>query len=60
MRLSERISMVITGIIYLAIGLLIITHPKFLYYGVAIAFFVQGVSSLFRSIAAPQEKKTKD
>ncbi|NQT07210.1 MAG: hypothetical protein HQ575_06695 [Candidatus Omnitrophica bacterium] len=50
MKLYEKLSLIFTGIIYFVVGLLIIFHPKFLYYGVAGVFFVQGISSLFRAL----------
>ena len=49
MTMFERVSLIVTGVVYAVIGFLIITQPKFLYYGVAAAFFVQGISSLLRA-----------
>ncbi len=50
MKIYEKVSLIFTGIVYLAVGLLIIFYPELLYYGVAGVFFVQGISLLFRAI----------
>ncbi|MEA2105006.1 MAG: hypothetical protein U9P79_10275 [Candidatus Cloacimonadota bacterium] len=55
MKNYEKVSLIFTGFVYLAVGLLIIFHPELLYFGVAGVFFVQGISLLFRAIM----KKTK-
>ncbi|MCF7886552.1 MAG: hypothetical protein K9M80_08655 [Candidatus Marinimicrobia bacterium] len=50
MKFYERLSILVTAIVYIAVGILIITKPKLLYYGVAAAFFIQGLNSLIRFI----------
>ncbi|MGM0472239.1 MAG: hypothetical protein ACQEQI_08170 [Bacillota bacterium] len=46
---TERASLTFSGIIYLCLGGLILLYPQFVYYWVAGAFFIQGVSSLIRA-----------
>lgn len=46
---TERTSLVFMGVIYLGVGALILLFPRFLYYWVAGAFIVHGVSSLVRA-----------
>jgi len=46
---TERTSLVFMGVIYLAVGALILLFPRFLYYWVAGAFITHGVSSLVRA-----------
>jgi len=48
MKLYERLSILVTAVVYIVVGILIITRPKVLYYGVAVAFFIQGVNSIIR------------
>ncbi|MGM0508231.1 MAG: hypothetical protein ACQERZ_03585 [Fusobacteriota bacterium] len=46
---TEKASLVFSGVIYLCLGVLILLYPKFVYYWVAGAFLIQGVSSLVRA-----------
>jgi len=46
---TERTSLVFMGVIYLAVAALILLYPRFLYYWVAGAFVLHGVSSLVRA-----------
>lgn len=46
---TERISLIFMGVLYLGLGVLILIYPRFLYYWVAGAFIVHGVSSLGRA-----------
>jgi hypothetical protein len=46
---TERTSLAFMGVIYLVVGALILLYPRFLYYWVAGAFMVHGVSSLVRA-----------
>jgi uncharacterized membrane protein HdeD (DUF308 family) len=47
--LKEKISLIVTGLVYLAIGVLVLLYPKLINYGVAAAFLIHGVSSLVRA-----------
>ena len=46
---TERVSLILTGMIFLSIGVLILFYPRFVHYWVAGGFFIQGVSSLIRA-----------
>lgn len=46
---TERASLIITGLIFLSIGVLILFYPRFVHYWVAGGFFIQGVSSMIRA-----------
>ncbi len=46
---TERTSLVFMGVVYLGVGALILLFPRFLYYWVAGAFLIHGVSSLARA-----------
>jgi uncharacterized membrane protein HdeD (DUF308 family) len=48
--LSEKAALILSGMVYVGFGVLIILKPKFLYYYVAGAFFVQGVTSIIRGL----------
>ncbi len=53
MKTAERISFLITGLAYIAVGFLILTRPELFYYWVAGIFFLQGAVSFIRAIARP-------
>ena len=55
MKLYEKLSLVVTALVYIVVGILIIANPKVLYYGVAAAFFIQGLSSLIRFLLKSKE-----
>ncbi len=46
---TERVSLILTGMIFLSIGILILFYPRFVHYWVAGGFFIQGVSSLIKA-----------
>lgn len=46
---TERVSLTLSGVIFLSIGLLILFYPQFVYYWVAGGFIIQGVSSFIRA-----------
>jgi len=49
MKLQEKISLIITGLVYLAVGFLVLFFPRLLYYGVAAAFLIHGIISLIQA-----------
>ncbi len=53
MKIAERISFLVTGLAYIAVGFLILTRPELFYYWVAGIFFLQGAVSFIRAIARP-------
>ncbi len=57
---THRASMIFTGIIYIAVGFLILLYPEFVYYWVAGGFFIQGVSSLVRAWQSSEDEKRED
>ena len=57
MNVFEKASLFFTGLVYIVVGILILLHPRLLYYGVAAVFLLHGISSLIR---AWQQKKQKD
>lgn len=46
---TERLSLVFTGLIFLAVGLLILFYPRFVHYWVAGGFFIEGISSFVKA-----------
>lgn len=46
---TEKVSLTISGVIFLSIGLLILFYPQFVYYWVAGGFIIQGISSFIRA-----------
>ncbi|MEA3422031.1 MAG: hypothetical protein U9Q97_10195 [Acidobacteriota bacterium] len=49
MKLHEKVSLIITGLLYISIGILVLIYPNLLYYGVAAAFLTHGIASLVRA-----------
>jgi len=49
-KLHEKISLIVTGLVYLSIAVLVLFYPDLLYYGVAAAFLIHGISSLVRAL----------
>lgn len=45
----EKASVIFTGLVYIGVGILILLHPRILYYGVAAVFIVHGVSALVQA-----------
>ena len=58
-RKTHRASLIFTGFIYIAVGLLILMYPEFVYYWVAGGFFIQGVASLVRAWQSKEEEEEK-
>jgi len=56
MKFQERISYFFTGIAYIVVAVLVITHPKFIYYWIAGIFVLQGAASILKGILAPQQE----
>jgi len=51
MKAAEKISFLVTGLAYIAVGVLILTQPRLFYYWVAGIFSLQGAVSLLRALA---------
>jgi len=47
---GTRASFVFSGIVYVAVGLLILVYPEFVYYWVAGGFFLQGITSFINAL----------
>lgn len=58
-RKTHRASLIFTGFIYIAVGLLILMYPEFVYYWVAGGFFIQGVASLVSAWQNKEEEEEK-
>lgn len=56
---TERASLIFTGIVFIAAGVLILRFPQFVYYWVAGGFIVQGVASLFRAWQQEEAEKAE-
>ncbi|UMZ74813.1 hypothetical protein [Natranaerofaba carboxydovora] len=54
---THRASLVFTGVIYIAVGFLILLYPEFVYYWVAGGFFIQGAASLIRAWQNKEDEK---
>ena len=50
MKVNERISFLFTGLVYVLVGVLVLTQPRFIYYWIAGLFVIQGVVSLVRAL----------
>jgi len=57
---TERVSLILTGLIFLSIGILILFYPRFVHYWVAGGFFIQGVSSFIRAWYSEEARKAKE
>lgn len=54
MKAAERISFLVTGLAYIAVGVLILARPRLFYYWVAGIFFLQGAVSFIRALSRPK------
>ncbi len=57
---TERLSLILTGLIFLSIGVLILFYPQFVHYWVAGGFFIQGVSSFIRAWYSEEARKAQE
>ena len=46
---TEKVSLLLMGILYIIIGILLLFYPELIYYWVATVFFLQGISTLVRA-----------